>query len=317
MNRYILNADSINDKGLIVDTDGIDLSEFESNPVMLRSHNPEKILGRWKNLKRENKILTAEPEYNLDNPDAVLAMRECDKDLSTGVSIGIKFSPDDVEMVDGIGVIKKSKLFEASITPIPANGICRKYVVNGNELKFENVLELCLSLGIVKPEKEEIKEEPKQFLISNTLELETKYKLELSQKDVEILNLKSQLINLSTDQNELKNDYSKLQLETTQLKKERLSEQIVSFLNEARRLGQITLEEKSGFASLAQKDFNSVKKIINAKPKKNPNNLSEILKFDQSRNTWTYHDWRDNDMEGLERMREQDPNRYYKLYNSI
>jgi len=68
MKRIVISDESINSYGFYVKTDGIDLTAFLKNPVMLWNHNrdwhgtadAQLPIGYWKDLRVENGVLTVD-----------------------------------------------------------------------------------------------------------------------------------------------------------------------------------------------------------------------------------------------------------------
>lgn len=44
---FVISDESVNSYGKVILTDGIDISQFERNPVMLYMHERATVVGRW------------------------------------------------------------------------------------------------------------------------------------------------------------------------------------------------------------------------------------------------------------------------------
>jgi HK97 family phage prohead protease len=98
-----------------------DLAKFMENPVMLFSHQLDKVIGSWKILEEQEKGLYGEAEINLNTQlgKDVYALIT-DGDLK-GLSIGYEVREADIDKVTGVRLLKKVRLWEVSIVAIPMN----------------------------------------------------------------------------------------------------------------------------------------------------------------------------------------------------
>jgi len=120
MKRFVLSdGTSLNSKGYKISIEGIDLTRFNSNPVMLFEHNPEKVIGRWQDIRKEENKLTAIPEFDTEDTEALSISGKVERGFLNGASIGI-IVKDYKEVKDEI-IVTKSELFEASIVSIPSD----------------------------------------------------------------------------------------------------------------------------------------------------------------------------------------------------
>lgn len=126
MKRVRLTNESINYYGTWVVTAGIDLKQYERNPVLLYMHKRGEVIGQLRDIKQEGDALTAE----LDFDEASELSRRCKMQFEKGslrmVSVGldiIETSSDKKYIKSGQSypTITKSKLFEVSLVDIGAN----------------------------------------------------------------------------------------------------------------------------------------------------------------------------------------------------
>lgn len=124
--RVRLTNDKLNSYGYRVLTDGVDLSLYEHNPVLLYMHRRGQSIGVMKDIRRENGEITAEPDFD----EATELSRQCKKQWEFGslrmVSIGfdvVETSESPEYLVPGqrYPTITKSKLLEVSVVDIGAN----------------------------------------------------------------------------------------------------------------------------------------------------------------------------------------------------
>ncbi len=142
---YITASDeSINVYGYRILTEGIDLSwMIEHNPVMLLNHNPNVILGKWAELKKESGKVLSSPEFDLDDKEAVKYSRKYDKGMLNCASIHI----DVLELSEDVALklpgqrnatITKSVAREISLTPIPGNRNAVRLTYQGKTFDLSN-----------------------------------------------------------------------------------------------------------------------------------------------------------------------------------
>lgn len=148
--RFVLSDGStINSKGYRIDINGLDISRFATNPIMLYEHNPEKVIGRWLDIHKDSQKLTAIPEFDTEDTEALHVSGKVERGFLKGASIGLIVY--DMDMIDGVDVVTRSELFEASIVSVPADsGAVRLYNENRECLSIDK---LKLSINNQKQQK--------------------------------------------------------------------------------------------------------------------------------------------------------------------
>ena len=119
MKFVLCDSDTINSYGFRTDVNGIDLSRFKKNPVMLYNHDPLKVIGRWDNISIENAQLTATPVFDTEDPFAAEIARKVEEGFIKGCSMGMVIK--SMTKTKGIDIASESVLLEASIVSIPAD----------------------------------------------------------------------------------------------------------------------------------------------------------------------------------------------------
>ena len=189
------------------------------------------------------------------------------------------------ELTEGEGgaVASKSELVEASVCAVPSDaGAVKLYDENRNELTFDQV-------------KLQFNNQPKnQTMDKNN---EEKNDQVLAQKESEITSLKAQLA-------------------------EAKKREVDAFLTAAVQSGKITEQEKTGFAKLAENDFETVKSIIESKPAKASASLKDLhaqaaVSTPSGRENWTYLEWMKKDPNGLKRMKTENPAEFERLQQTL
>lgn len=124
--RVRLTDDSLNSHGSRVLTAGVDIAQYERNPVLLYMHERGKVIGYMKDIEVKDGEITGEPVFDC----ATELSKQCKKQWEVGslrmVSIGIdvlELSEEPEHLVAGqtAPTITKSKIFETSIVDIGAN----------------------------------------------------------------------------------------------------------------------------------------------------------------------------------------------------
>lgn len=125
-NRVRLTNDRLNSYGYRVLTDGVDLEQYERNPILLYMHNRGQVIGVIKDLKRENGEITGELAFD----EATELSSQCRKQWEFGslrmVSIGFNVietsdAPEHIVAGQRFPTVTKSQLHEVSLVDIGAN----------------------------------------------------------------------------------------------------------------------------------------------------------------------------------------------------
>lgn len=118
---FTLSTEAVNSYRFITKTDGIDLTEFKRNPVMLFDHNTSLVLGKWENIRKEGGKLLADAVFDKKDPFALQVRSKIEQGFLKATSIGFNIDWDTATLSGGITTINNSALLEASIVAIPAN----------------------------------------------------------------------------------------------------------------------------------------------------------------------------------------------------
>lgn len=124
--RVRITNDSLNSYGTRILTSGMEMGQYERNPVLLYQHNRGQVIGYVKDIRVENNEVTGELMFDC----ASELSQRCKKQFEFGslrmVSVGIdvlETSEAKEHLVQGQtrATITKSKLFEVSLVDIGAN----------------------------------------------------------------------------------------------------------------------------------------------------------------------------------------------------
>lgn len=154
--RIIINTSGLNSQGFCVLTDGIDLSGFQKNPVMLFNHvrpsgtdkNQILPIGHWEDIEVNGDELSAVPVFDDKDDFAMSIYNKVEAGHLRMASIGtmpIEVSDDPALMVQGqtLPTVTKSLMKEASIVDIGANPDALDvalYDANGSMIKLADQL---------------------------------------------------------------------------------------------------------------------------------------------------------------------------------
>ena len=140
-NRVRLTNDSLNSYGTRVLTDGLDIEQYNRNPVLLWMHQRGQVIGTLTDIQKEHGEITA--QLNFD--EASELSQRCKKQWEFGslrmVSVGIdilEWSNDPNLAVEGqtMATITKSKLTEVSVVDIGANDDAIRLNYQGQQLNL-------------------------------------------------------------------------------------------------------------------------------------------------------------------------------------
>jgi len=316
--NYVLSDESINSKGFIILTDGIDLTRFNENPVLLHNHDINQVVGHWENVRiNEQNVeqLVGTAVFDYSDPKSQEVMNKVAKNLIKHVSVGLEpleFYQDIVDDEDVI-VITKSILKEASVTPLPANENAIKLSYKGSNIEsIEDALQLNINknndmnskllelTNEVAELKVSIKENEtlKETLTSDNESLKSDIEL----KDKEIETLTSEVESLKSKLDEIAKAEAELKFN--------------ALLDEAIESAKIKESQKEDFLKLT---YDNAKLIIDGLESKNSKPeiklTDKIVNTEISKEEKNIRWYEKNDPEALKLMYNEDRERYDKLFN--
>lgn len=121
--RLLISDETQNANGFVLETAGVRLAVYQSNPVLLWAHSANGMpIGRLTDIKVEGNRITALPDFDDDDPIAVLAQSKYEKGYLKGTSVGFLphaavVSEDDTKAPRVIDWT----LLELSLVPVPNN----------------------------------------------------------------------------------------------------------------------------------------------------------------------------------------------------
>lgn len=206
--RVRISNDSLNSYGFRVLTSGLDVAQYNRNPVLLYMHERGNVVGYVKDLKVENNEVTGELMFDC----ASELSQRCNKQFEFGslrmVSAGLEIietSEDKDLLVTGQTrpTITRSKLFEVSIADVGANDDALVLQRNGKVITLGRDGDCDLPL-LNNNNKQQKTEEMENKTIALQLGLpETATDAEISAKLAELKGLKEQNVSLQKEKENL------------------------------------------------------------------------------------------------------------------
>lgn len=279
MKTFVLcDSSSINSQGFRIPLEGMNLDRFRVNPVMLYQHDKYSVIGKWENIRIEDGKLLADAKFDSEDELARQVEGKVERGFLKGCSVGIIIN--DMKLVGEVYEATATELMEASICSVPSDaGAVRLMDADRNPIDFQIVkLSFEQSLNINKMEKEQTQKV-------------AEFEATITEKDKRIAELEAE-------------------------KAERTRNEREAYLAGKVNDGIITETEKPHFAKLAEKDFDSVKAILDTRHAQKQTSLSAMVHTDTKtadRTSWSYLEWAKKDPKGLQKMRTEDPKEFERL----
>lgn len=301
--RVRISNDSLNSYGSRVLTEGMNVEQYQRNPVLLYMHERGNVIGFVKDLKVEDGEVTGELVFD----EATELSKRCKKQYEFGslrmVSVGIdilELSDANEHLVQGQTrpTVTKSKLFEVSLVDIGSNDDAIVLKKNGTVINLGKDGECLLPLLNNKHQKSK---DMDQKIIALQLGLpETADETAISTK---IAELKAS-----------KDNEEKLRKENETLQLSRITSVVEKAIAEKR----IGADKKQQFVELGKKvgveDLEKTFEAMSPQVK-----LSAVIGHQggaSTATTATYKKLSEVPSDKLEEMREKQPEEYKRLYKA-
>lgn len=270
MPKYIFNdPNKTNDRGFRILNEGIDLTRFATNPVMLNQHlqNTDAVIGKWVNIGIIDGKLCAEPQFNSEDALAKSIQSKVEGGFINSVSMGVVFNFEDLQMIENELVLTKCQLYECSFVAIPSNAnsvkLYSQELLDIDEKAFnQHILQLKSDLTTQHIKTQNIQNMKITFLALSALALTETF------TDVELSNA---IVKLATEKNTLEQEKQALtsKVEAFEAKENAQKTALASKLvDDAITAGRITAEKREAFLAMAQADFEQAKVVLEAIPAK-------------------------------------------------
>jgi hypothetical protein len=251
MARIRISDETLNCYGTWIRTEGVDLTQYQKNPVMLWMHCRGVIIGTIKDIRVENGEITGEPVFDEVREESKLAKQQWEKgSLRMGSPnfevIEVSDDPALLKQGQRRPTITKCKLVEYSMVDIGGNDNNIRLTYANKELKLAKgedceVLPL-LKESIINPNNKSKMNQELQA-IALMLGLSAEATLTDVQKQVRtLLELKKENETLGNEVKTLKEQLDGIQLSG-----------ITSMVDEAIKAGKFTADKKNHFVELGKK----------------------------------------------------------------
>lgn len=254
MPEILLNDERVNRYGFRVLTAGIDLANFERNPILLYNHQRSYAhdehtalpLGKWNKVRKEGNLLIGEPELDQEDETAAALAAKLQAGYVNAASIGIRvieWSEDPQLMLPGQTqpTVTKCELQEVSLVDIPANPNCVKLSYHGASVS--------LRADAPPPDL-------KQLFFNKKTE---------KKMDKELLKALGLPDDTTPEQAALFAANLKAEADkAAQLLAAQKQEQVKLLVESAKQAGKITTAQEAHFAKLAQADYETTKATLDA-----------------------------------------------------
>lgn len=249
MARVRISNSSLNSYGTRVLTSGLDISQYEKNPVLLYMHKRGTVIGYVKDIKREGDNLTGELVFD----EVTDLSKQCKAQFEKGslrmVSMGadiLELSEAPEHLVPGQTrpTVSKSKLREVSVVDIGSNDDAIRLNYEGKALELGEGLECGLPLlkeTIVEQNHNETKMEVKTLLLALGLS-ETVGEAEATAKIADLVGKGNQVVELTARIKTLQDENDALKLAG-----------ITHLVEEAIKDNKVSAEKKDHFIELGKK----------------------------------------------------------------
>lgn len=279
--KFVLSDDSLNSYGFRTLTAGINIEQFKKNPIMLFMHNRPwrgtteeySVIGRWENIRKEKGQLLADAVFDMEDEFAKKIASKVENNFLRMASLGFipnETSNDPKLILPGqrLETVTKSTAKEASIVDLGANdnslALCDVPALYDADDKL-----ITLSAGnntaipSLKNQTDNMLVQLKDFAAQLNL-AETATEQEVIDA---IKKQNDDYVALKATKDALDGQKTTLQAKVDELLTAATTAKVAALVDTAAADGKITEAEKPQFTKLASQDFDSVKAILDAKPK--------------------------------------------------
>ena len=311
--RIRISNESLNCYGTWVKTSGIDLSQFERNPVLLYMHRRGVIIGCIKDIRVEGDEITGEPYFDEVREESKLAKQQWEKDTLRMGSPNFEVieTSEDLELFkpgQRYATITKSKLIEYSMVDIGGNDDNIRLEYQGKELKLSH--DGTSALPMLKTNTNNNNQNNTQMNDLKTIALmlglaESATLVEVQKKINLLLEFEKANAQLRTQLDDKQKELDGIKLAG-----------ITTMVDNAVTIGKITADKKEHFMSLGKQigaeslklTFDAMLSAVKPSTVLNRPNVGGA--------PGSYKKLSEVPAEQLELMRSEDPNQYKQLYKA-
>lgn len=321
---FVFNDETIeNTYGFSILTEGIDLTRFSKNPVMLSDHwnSNSNVIGKWFDVKKDGSLLSGLPDFDTEDQDTAVIAGKVERGYIKACSMGIIFDRENLTVIGGKVILTKCELVEVSIVPVPSNAnAVRLMHSDGKPMEEKEIQELSLSVipGIKNPELNLNIDNMKKIFLSVATLMALGFKdqptdgHDVSDVEAKVVGLSNQVTSLTQE-----NDALKLAARTAKEAQEAATKtRIETKVDLAITKGQIKADQKEEMVTLGITAENALDTMLTAIPEKQ--NFNAGVKTPTSlgaTNVATLDDFEKLSHEEKLSFRESNPEKYKKLFN--
>lgn len=297
---FVLSDESVNAYSYRVLTAGIQLGQFEKNPVMLYAHEHALLpIGVWENVRVDKDRLLADAKFDDGDSFAQEVARKVDEGILKCCSIGFDIlgidESDEQKLPGQVGpTVTKSLLLECSICPIGANR-------NSMRLSSEpGISSPALKIGARMTLTKTQEETPS--INHNSISMTEQERQQMEQ-------LQNQVAQLTNEKNTMQQERDNA---LNEVKKVRDAE-IETLLSAAVKDGRIGEGEKATWKEMLSVTPESAKAALS---KLHPRtSLSQMLESNKGKGEFAGKSWQELDRSGkLAAFKAADPEGFKALY---
>lgn len=287
---FVLSDETVNSHGFWVKTEGIDLTEFEKNPVMLYAHdNWSMPIGRWENIRKENGQLLADAVFDENDEQGKKIAQKIKDGFIKACSIGLtvkELSEEELKQGQTRATVTKCSIFETSIVNIGSNSNALKLHFNGGVTLSGEIDPVILSQQIP------------------TLNTDIK--------------MKKVIAHLGLNENATEEEILSA-IEAKEQQPETVEVEAILAYGEEK--GIVTENNKESYKALAEKDPKAVLGLFQKSDTPSVFDINAHLEHgnegcEESRDNWTLSQWKEKDYPGLLKLKETDNKKYNQLFKS-
>lgn len=273
---FVFNDETIeNTYGFSILTEGIDLTRFMKNPVMLSDHwnSNWNVIGKWFDVKKNASVLTGMPDFDTEDEDTSKIAGKVERGYINACSMGIIFDRENLTVVGGKVILTKCELVEVSIVPVPSNAnAVRLMHADGKPMEEKEIQELSLSVipGIKNPELNLNIDNMKKILLSVATLMALGFKDQPTEGH-DVADVEAKVLGLSNQVNTLTQENDALKLAAKNAKEAQEAEtktRIESKVDLAITKGQIKADQKEEMVTLGMTSEKALETMLGAIPEK-------------------------------------------------
>ncbi|MCM1031852.1 MAG: HK97 family phage prohead protease [Oscillibacter sp.] len=327
MERFVFNDETKkNSHGFYLVNAGGRFERFNENPVMLNNHDLAQLIGKWLDLKMEDSLLTAEPEFDEGDPDALKIKGKVERGYLRGASPGIIILAAEWRENPATGeqdvYVTDWELFEASTVSVPSNaGALTLRIYDNNhrlvqDTDVKGYVENIIRLGLSSKTNENI---TKHVKMNTEMKLTAEALVALGiQETAEAAAVSAAIIALKVKADNAEKRVLEL-TEKAEADRKKAAEDMVGL---AIQEGRITADKKEAFVRLALADPETTKATLEAIPAKQSlaakiTGVSGTSAIPEERKNWTLLQWMKNDMAGLKQLQKEEPEMYEAIKRKV